>query len=208
MPRPRFGRLAPAQQSMILDAALGEFAANGFADASLNRIIEAAGISKGSMYYYFDGKEDLYAHVIRAQLERLIQRAGPLPVPDADEPDRFWAQLTEDYLRLMRAMRESPQTLALLRGWLGGAGAPALGSAQHEAEQEVFPWIVGTLAAGQRIGAIRTDVPVELLLAVVMGMGQAVDVWLITRPPDESELEGLIQTLLGMMRRAIEPPVS
>jgi len=29
-------------------------------DASLNRVIDAAGISKGSMYYFFDGKEDLY----------------------------------------------------------------------------------------------------------------------------------------------------
>ena len=42
------------QQETILRAALAEFAAHGFADASLNRIIEAAGISKGSLYYYFD----------------------------------------------------------------------------------------------------------------------------------------------------------
>ena len=53
-------------------AALDEFAAHGFHDASLNRIIEAAGISKGSMYYYFDGKEDLFAHVTRIEFEHLF----------------------------------------------------------------------------------------------------------------------------------------
>jgi AcrR family transcriptional regulator len=55
MVRSRFARLPPEQQQVILRAALEEFAARGFHDASLNRVIEAAGISKGSMYYYFDG---------------------------------------------------------------------------------------------------------------------------------------------------------
>ena len=34
--------------------------AHGFENASLNRIIKKAGISKGAMYYYFDDKMDLY----------------------------------------------------------------------------------------------------------------------------------------------------
>ena len=79
MVRPRFAKLAPEQQQAILRAALEEFAAHGFHDASLNRVIEAAGISKGSMYYYFDGKEDLYAYVTRTELERLFAGLGPLP---------------------------------------------------------------------------------------------------------------------------------
>ena len=39
------------------------------------------------------------------------------------------------------------------------------------------------LAAGQRIGAVRTDLPSGLLIAVVAGMGQAMDTWLLTQPP-------------------------
>ena len=118
MARPRFHRLDQAQQQAILDAALTEFAARGFADASLNRIIESAGISKGSMYYYFDGKEDLYAHVIRDRLEAVIERDGPFPVPEERDPEGFWTVLAGYYLRLMRALMGEPQTAALLRGWL------------------------------------------------------------------------------------------
>jgi AcrR family transcriptional regulator len=51
MVRPRFAKLPQTQRDAILRAALDEFAAHGFHDASLNRVIEAAGISKGSMYY-------------------------------------------------------------------------------------------------------------------------------------------------------------
>ena len=43
MVRPRFTKLPLKQQQFILQAALDEFAAYGFHDASLNRMIEAAG---------------------------------------------------------------------------------------------------------------------------------------------------------------------
>ena len=52
------------QQQAILRAAFDEFATHGFSTASLNRIIDAAGISKGSMYYYFDSKEALFIAVM------------------------------------------------------------------------------------------------------------------------------------------------
>jgi AcrR family transcriptional regulator len=205
MARSRFHKLPLPQQDAILGAALREFAANGFGDASLNRIIDAAGISKGSMYYYFDGKEDLYAHVIRDQLERLVERAGPFPVPDVRDANRFWEVLTDDYLRLMRALTSSPEAAALLRGWLGNSTSPALRSAQQDAEQDLLPWVQRTLAAGQEIGAVRADLPDELLVAVVTAMGQAVDVWLISAPPQDTDVDAAVPLLIGMVRRAIAP---
>jgi AcrR family transcriptional regulator len=87
MVRPRFAKLPPAQQQAILRAALDEFAAHGFHDASLNRIIEAAGISKGSMYYYFDGKQDLFTHVTRVEFAHLLADVGPVALPAEPGPD-------------------------------------------------------------------------------------------------------------------------
>jgi AcrR family transcriptional regulator len=115
MPRPRFHRLPAAQQDAILAAALEEFSEHGFAQASLNRIIAAAGISKGALYYSFDGKEDLYAHVIRDQVERLLAGGGPLPDLELQDAAAFWSTLEELYLRFMRMLRGDPRLSALLR---------------------------------------------------------------------------------------------
>lgn len=205
MPRPRFQKLRPAHRAAILDAALREFAAHGFSAASLNRIIEVAGVSKGSMYYYFDGKEDLYAYVIRVQLEDIIQRGGPLPVPHAPDPDAFWATLEDYYLRLMRMLTASPDAAALLRDWLAGPAAPPLRDAQHDAEQATLPSLMDTVVAGQAIGAVRTDVPADFLVAVATGMGQAMDTWLITRTPDDADLPEAVHLLIDMIRRAVAP---
>lgn len=205
MSRPRFHRLPADQQQAILDVALREFATYGFAGASLNRIIEAAGVSKGAMYYYFDGKEDLYADVIRRQIERLLQEGGSLSVPTPADPDAFWTTVETYYLRLMRMLTQTPQTAALLRDWLTGAASPALRAAQQEAEGSMLPWLVETVTTGQRAGAIRTDVSTDLLIAVAFGMGQAVDTWLITRTIDDAELAATVHTLIGMMRSALAP---
>lgn len=206
MPRPRFHRLAPTQQAAILDAALDEFSAHGYRDASLNRIIASAGISKGSMYYYFDGKEDLYAEVIRDGLEHLLADGGGVRVPDDGGPDAFWGSLEGQYLHLMRTLTASPRLAGLLRDWLAGTGAPALGAAQRDAEQATLPWLAQTLAVGQASGAVRTDLSPDVIIALAMGMGQAIDTSLITRPPGgDDELEAAVHTLMDTMRRALQP---
>lgn len=204
MARPRFHRLSVAHQEAILDAARQEFTAHGYRRASLNRIIEVAGISKGSMYYYFDGKEDLYAEVIREQLQALFERTGHLPVPTATEPVAFWATVENHYLRLMRTLAESPEPAALLRAWLSDPDGPVSRSRQDDAERALLPWMTQALAVGQRIGAVRTDVPSDLLLAVVMAVGQAMDTWMITAKPDV-DLERSVPLAMSLLRRALAP---
>ncbi len=46
------------------DIAMGEFAQKGFDGVSLNEILRRAGISKGSFYHHYQGKEDLYMALV------------------------------------------------------------------------------------------------------------------------------------------------
>lgn len=205
MPRPRFHKLPPAQQRAILRTALDEFAAHGFSGASLNRIIDTAGVSKGSMYYYFDGKEELYAHVARVELDRLFESAGPFPVPDARNADAFWSTLEDYYRRIMTALASSPKLAALARDWLLASASPRLQEAQKDMEKALVPWFAATLAVGQRVRAVRKDVPATLLIAVVFGMGQAMDTWLLTQELKTANTHKLVKIFVGMMRRALAP---
>ncbi len=205
MARPRFAKLPEHQQEAIVQAALDEFAAHGFHDASLNRVIDAAGISKGSMYYYFDDKEDLYAHVAQVGLAGLLEQVGPLPDLGVGDADTFWWALGDYYLRLMRALVASPKLAAMLRGWAAAAKSPASQKAQEELEQSSLPWIAQVLATGQRVGAVRDDVPPTLLIAVAMGMGEAMDVWLLSQDTDDEAMPALIGSLMSMIRGAVSP---
>lgn len=205
MARPRFLKLPPHQQQAILQAALEEFAAHGFHDASLNRVIEAAGISKGSMYYYFDGKEDLYAYVAQTEFAGLFEQVGPPPDFDAGDAETFWSALEDYYRQLLQALAASPQLAAMLRGWSAAAKNPAFQEVQGELEQASVLWIEQALAAGQRVGAIRDDLPASLLITVALGMGEAMDLWLMSQPVDPEGLPVQVHGLIDMMRGAFAP---
>lgn len=188
-----------------MQAALVEFATHGFHDASLNRVIEAAGISKGSMYYYFDGKEDLYAYVVQRGLAGLFEQVGSLPDLRVSDAAAFWSMLGDYYLRLTRALINSPQLAALLRGWAAATKSPASQMAQEELERTSLPWIAQVLAIGQDVGAVRVDVPPTLLIAVTLGMGEAMDIWLLSQQVDDDALPRLVGSLVSMIRGAVSP---
>lgn len=64
MPKKTFFNVSDEKRRRIVDAALQEFAAHSFNEASTNRIIKNAGIPKGSFYQYFKNKEDLYLYFL------------------------------------------------------------------------------------------------------------------------------------------------
>ena len=68
-------RRKEARPQEILGAALAEFAANGYAATRLDDVARRAGISKGTIYLYFESKEELFKEVVRRsvvpQLENL-----------------------------------------------------------------------------------------------------------------------------------------
>lgn len=56
----QFMKLPVEKREQILNAALMEFAHNGFEQASTNHIVKQAGIGKGMLFYYFNSKKELY----------------------------------------------------------------------------------------------------------------------------------------------------
>ncbi len=66
-------KLEPEKQDGIRLAALQTFADKGFKDASTNRIVEQAGISKGTLFYYFKNKKGLYYYLIDYSLTVIME---------------------------------------------------------------------------------------------------------------------------------------
>jgi AcrR family transcriptional regulator len=82
----------------LLAAALDHFVEHGFTATKLDDVAAQAGVSKGTLYLYFDSKEDLFKAVIRQ---------GIFPV--LDEGEALLAQHEGDSSTLLRGM--------LLRWW-------------------------------------------------------------------------------------------
>ncbi len=97
-------------KARILDAAIEEFSAKGFAGARVSEIAARAGVNQQLIAYYFDGKEGLYR-----ELGRRWRRYEAQTVPD----DMDFAEMIKHYVRVSVDPRLGGRLLA----WEGLADA-------------------------------------------------------------------------------------
>jgi len=79
--KPLFFSLKVEKRDRILEACFDEFSAQDYEHASLDRIVDRAGISKGGLYEYIDSKEDLYLHVIELVYSRMYGQLALVDLP-------------------------------------------------------------------------------------------------------------------------------
>ena len=69
-PKTRYKKSGVSREQ-VLQAAVDTLAAKGYARTSVGDIAERAGMSKGSVHYHFESKDDLLTHVLHHCLERI-----------------------------------------------------------------------------------------------------------------------------------------
>ena len=83
MPKPTFFNLPEEKRRAITEIAIDEFAECEYSEVSISRIVEKAGIAKGSFYQYFTDKQDLFFYLVdlsgQQKLEMLQQSQPPDP---------------------------------------------------------------------------------------------------------------------------------
>ncbi|MCW9024579.1 MAG: TetR/AcrR family transcriptional regulator [Gammaproteobacteria bacterium] len=93
----RWKRRKEARPEEIMDAALELFAEKGFSATRMADVAKKAGISKGTLYLYFDNKEAIFRSVVQEMI-----------LPQVDQHDAMIANYTGSAESLLRE---------LLHGW-------------------------------------------------------------------------------------------
>jgi AcrR family transcriptional regulator len=73
-----------AKRRQILDGARVVFLSQGFDAASMGEIAKAAGVSKGTLYVYFENKEGLFEAIVHQQCEMQAETVFDLSADDED----------------------------------------------------------------------------------------------------------------------------
>ncbi|WP_322865842.1 TetR/AcrR family transcriptional regulator [Aquicoccus sp. G2-2] len=207
MPSPQRARLAAlpdARRAQLLDPAEREFATHGFAHASLNRILTNAGMSKGQAYHYITGKTDLYAAVLQRAFARLLAKMD-FEFGNPDQPDAFWARVNALLTRLSTVLHSDARLAALA---MGVYESPQTRVALTETSATIRARFAALIAQGQALGAVRADLPDDLLMDMFFAMASETDRWFAAhwQALDAAELTRLNQVVLSMFRAAAEPP--
>jgi AcrR family transcriptional regulator len=119
---------AEKKRVQILEGARVVFLAEGFDGASMEAIAQAAGVSKGTLYTYFKGKDELFTALVAACQNRSLEETFRSMNKAGDLRENLETLARND----LDAVRE-PDNLALLRVVVGAsAKLPSLGRAFYE----------------------------------------------------------------------------
>ena len=94
----------------------------------INRILEAAQMSKGAAYYYFEDKADLFCTVVRYAIDT-VQAPSGFADSTVVTAANFWPAFTEAHRAPLLRCFERPWLFAVIR--VAAQGAPALREARH-----------------------------------------------------------------------------
>ncbi len=106
-----FENLDEAKKLNIINAGFKVFAEYGYSKASVEEIVKTAGISKGSLFYYFETKKNFYLHLYLycgEQLERIIDSPGPDGTPAYMVYTDFFERLNAIQLLKMKVTVDYP----------------------------------------------------------------------------------------------------
>jgi AcrR family transcriptional regulator len=150
------------KRARILRAALELFAERGFHGTAVPLVAERAGVGAGTIYRFFESKEELVNEVFRdakTRLERALVDGLDLALPPKALFDAFWA-------RLVRFARAEPIAFHFLELQ---DHAPYLDAKSRAVEAQVLGPIFLACARFHEQGVLRKEMPVDATMAFIWG---------------------------------------
>ncbi len=146
----------------IMGAALELFVTKGLRATTLDQVAEAAGVTKGGIYHYFKGKEDLLRSAVQRRLAELVSHQREL--------DEHQGGLAATRLRVLVrhvwATWRQPEAAKIFRFLMGEMLAEhpdLIARWARELAQPLFSSIGSILRDGAAAGEFRRDLDIPVL---------------------------------------------
>src|SRR5580692_6679069 len=173
---PRRRRKAERPQE-IIEAAFAEFSRNGYATTTLDQIAERAGVTKGTIYVYFESKEHLFISMVREFTKPTMETVQDMfKTHDGSTADLLRDQFSFIYEHLVEDRRRREVVRMLIAE---APRFPELADRDHaEILRPCLDMLRQAIQRGVDRGEIRNSAIVEQP-QVVIGPIALVDVWMM-----------------------------
>ncbi len=194
----------PDIRARLFQIATAEFSEHGFAQASLNRIIGSIGMSKSSFYHFFSSKTDLFKQIMEQTLEPFQAMVDAFDFSILTK-ENFWPLLQQVALQATDEMAGAPQVMAV--GRMFHRNRNNAEDICAELMEGPIALITRLLEQGKAVGAIRTDIPSDLMLDMVIALGMEVDRWVLDNFVhfDEAAVRENNQMIMNLFSRLLAP---
>ncbi len=165
----------------VLRAALELFAAQGYANTSVQQIVKAAGVTKGAMYHYFTSKDDLLFAIYERMLSLQKRRLDEIIAGGGAAEDVLRAVCEDVVVTSIEFLAEGTvffRSQHML--------TPARLQEVKRRRREYHDQFAELLLRGQREGVFRSDVPVSVLIAHFFSDVHYLSYWYSPEGPEDA----------------------
>jgi AcrR family transcriptional regulator len=152
----RLERRPEARMQELLEAALRVFSQQGYRNARLDDVAEAAGVTKGAIYHYFENKEALLLGVIEHYRALAFDRADEA-LRDTDVPSATRIRLLVRKVFGRRATDSGDQLLTLLIRGVAHEVPRVHARWLHEGPERLWSLVASLVEEGKERGEFRRD---------------------------------------------------
>ena len=161
----------------ILEAAFVEFSRNGYAMTTLDRVAERAGVTKGTIYVYFENKEHLFISMVREVTKATLDTVHEmLETHEGSTADLLRAQFSFIYQHIVEDRRRREVLRMLI------AEAPRFPELADRYHQEILrpclDMLRRAIQRGMDHGEFRKSAIVDLPQIVIAPIA-LVDIWMM-----------------------------
>jgi TetR/AcrR family transcriptional regulator len=205
-----FRHLPMDKQARVLDAALAEFAEQGYQAASLNRVVAKAGIAKGSLYQYFPNKEGIFNYIFLHALK--VVRRTLNAVKEETLEENFFVRLEKSLLAGVRFSREHPRIFSLYLKIQFDKNMPFREEFLAAVRRHATEYFASLVRRAQARGELRPGVPKAATLFLLDAMFDrflqavavpALDVTLGLHQATDKAIHKHVRELIGLLREGL-----
>lgn len=155
----------PEKRQRILDAALKVFAERGFYTAKVSEVAREAGVADGTIYLYFENKDDLLISLFEDRMDFLIRRL----TDDLEATGGTVAQRVRRLIHMhLRIVAESPELAEFITVELRQS-QKFVKEYTNPRFQEYLKVLRDLIEAGQADGTIRADLDPRTIVRAIFG---------------------------------------
>ncbi len=196
----------PAKRDQILDGANTVFSRMGFDAAGMADITREAGVSKGTIYVYFDSKDDLFAALIDRQREHLFRDiAATLDTPGGTA-DRLRAYgLTLTRLLCSSQVIEAHRIIIGIAGRKPDVGATFYEKGARRGMALLLAFLQDEIVAGRVLPCDTSRAAQQFVELCLAGLFRQRLMAYLPQPPDDDQIAANVDAALYVFCAAYAP---
>jgi AcrR family transcriptional regulator len=182
---------------LIFEAALKNFSKFGYDQTKMDDIAKSASVSKGTLYLYFQSKEDLFFHMCKQNRQNLIQvRTGLF-----QDKKKLASDLGKFYDDLTSIQKDTE------RAWLEGIAESLRNQKLRQTvihqRSELEEIVTGFLKQMKKEGDFfRDDIDLKTMARGIIALYHGLTIMRITSRNDDTIRDAWIKTMLSMFAGA------